>query len=90
MLMQRKMPLHTNAAEEHYKALLQIPDFMQKTPLKLLAAYLGIIAISIDDQVDEVVSRTFYHRSHQRCAIIDAWCVLLLTLDNSCAIAPVK
>lgn len=47
MLMQRTMSLHTKSAEERYKELLQIPDFMQKIPLKYLASYLGVTDTSL-------------------------------------------
>jgi len=47
MLMQRTMSLHTKSAEDRYKELLQIPDFMQKIPLKFLASYLGITDTSL-------------------------------------------
>jgi CRP-like cAMP-binding protein len=47
MLMQRTMSLHTKSAEERYKELMQIPDFMQKIPLKYLASYLGITDTSL-------------------------------------------
>lgn len=47
MLMQRTMSLHTRSAEERYKELLQIPDFMQKVPLKYLASYLGVTDTSL-------------------------------------------
>ena len=47
MLMQRTMSLHTKSAEERYKELLQIPDFMQKVPLKYLASFLGITDTSL-------------------------------------------
>ena len=41
MLMQRTMSLHGKPAEERYKELLQIPDFMQRIPLKFLASFPG-------------------------------------------------
>jgi CRP-like cAMP-binding protein len=47
MLMQRTMSLHTKSAEERYKELLLIPDFMQKIPLKYLASYLGLTDTSL-------------------------------------------
>jgi CRP-like cAMP-binding protein len=47
MLMQRTMSLHTKSAEERYKELLQVPEFMQKIPLKYLASYLGITDTSL-------------------------------------------
>jgi CRP-like cAMP-binding protein len=47
MLMQRTLSLHTKSAEERYKELLQIPDFIQKIPLKFLASYLGITDTSL-------------------------------------------
>jgi CRP-like cAMP-binding protein len=47
MLMQRTLSLHTKSAEERYKELLQIPDFMNKIPLKYLASYLGITDTSL-------------------------------------------
>jgi CRP-like cAMP-binding protein len=47
MLMQRTMSLHTLSAEERYKELLHIPDFMQKIPLKYLASYLGVTDTSL-------------------------------------------
>lgn len=47
MLMQRTMSLHTKSAEERYKELMQIPDFIQKIPLKYLASYLGITDTSL-------------------------------------------
>jgi CRP-like cAMP-binding protein len=47
MLMQRTLSLHTKSAEERYKELLQIPDFMQKVPLKYLASYLGVTDTSL-------------------------------------------
>jgi CRP-like cAMP-binding protein len=47
MLMQRTMSLHTKSAEERYKELLQIPNFMQKIPLKYLASYLGVTDTSL-------------------------------------------
>ncbi len=47
MLMERTMSLHTKSAEERYKELLLIPDFMQKIPLKYLASYLGITDTSL-------------------------------------------
>lgn len=47
MLMQRTMSLHTKSAEERYKELLQIPDFMQKIPLKYLASFLGVTDTSL-------------------------------------------
>lgn len=47
MLMQRTLSLHTKSAEERYKELLAIPDFMQKVPLKYLASYLGITDTSL-------------------------------------------
>lgn len=47
MLMQRTMSLHTKSAEERYKELLMIPDFMQKIPLKYLASFLGVTDTSL-------------------------------------------
>jgi CRP-like cAMP-binding protein len=47
MLMQRTMSLHTKSAEERYRELLMIPDFMRKIPLKYLASYLGITDTSL-------------------------------------------
>jgi CRP-like cAMP-binding protein len=47
MLMQRTMSLHTKSAEERYKELLQIPDFIQKIPLKYLASFLGVTDTSL-------------------------------------------
>jgi CRP-like cAMP-binding protein len=47
MLMQRTMSLHTKSAEERYKELLQIPDFMQKIPLKYIASFLGVTDTSL-------------------------------------------
>jgi CRP-like cAMP-binding protein len=47
MLMQRTMSLHTKSAEERYRELLLIPEFMQKIPLKYLASYLGITDTSL-------------------------------------------
>lgn len=47
MLMHRTMSLHTMSAEERYNELLQQPDFMQKTPLKYLASYLGVTDTSL-------------------------------------------
>jgi CRP-like cAMP-binding protein len=47
ILMQRTMSLHTKSAEERYRELLHIPDFMQKIPLKYLASYLGITDTSL-------------------------------------------
>jgi CRP-like cAMP-binding protein len=47
MLMQRTMSLHTKSAEDRYKELLAIPDYMQKIPLKHLASYLGITDTSL-------------------------------------------
>jgi CRP-like cAMP-binding protein len=47
MLMQRTMSLHTKSAEERYKELLVIPDFMRKIPLKFLASFLGITDTSL-------------------------------------------
>lgn len=47
MLMQRTMSLHTKSAEERYKELLKVPEFMQKIPLKYLASYLGITDTSL-------------------------------------------
>jgi CRP-like cAMP-binding protein len=47
MLMQRTMSLHTKSAEDRYRELMQIPDFMQKIPLKYLASYLGITDTSL-------------------------------------------
>ncbi len=47
ILMQRTMSLHTKSAEERYKELLQIPEFMKKIPLKYLASYLGITDTSL-------------------------------------------
>jgi CRP-like cAMP-binding protein len=47
MLMERTMSLHTKTAEERYKELLQIPDLIQKVPLKYLASYLGITDTSL-------------------------------------------
>lgn len=47
MLMQRTMSLHTKSAEERYKELLMIPDFMQKVPLKYLASFLGVTDTSL-------------------------------------------
>ena len=47
MLMQRTMSLHTKSAEERYRELLTIPDFMQKIPLKYLASFLGITDTSL-------------------------------------------
>lgn len=47
ILMQRTLSLHTKSAEERYKELLQIPDFMQKIPLKYVASYLGITDTSL-------------------------------------------
>jgi hypothetical protein len=41
------MSLHTKSAEERYKELLQIPNFMQKIPLKYLASYLGVTDTSL-------------------------------------------
>jgi hypothetical protein len=40
MLMQRTMSLHAKSAEERYRELLQIPELMQKIPLKYLAPIL--------------------------------------------------
>ncbi len=47
MLMQRTLSLHTKSAEERYTELLQIPDLIQKVPLKYLATYLGITDTSL-------------------------------------------
>lgn len=47
MLMDRTMSLHTKSAEERYRELLQIPEFMQKVPLKHLASFLGITDTSL-------------------------------------------
>lgn len=47
MLMQRTLSLQTQTAEERYKELLQVPEFMQKIPLKYLASYLGITDTSL-------------------------------------------
>jgi len=47
MLMQRTLSLHTKSAEERYRELLQMPDFMQNIPLKYLASYLGITDTSL-------------------------------------------
>lgn len=47
MLMQRTLSLHTKSAEDRYKELLQIPEFMEKIPLKYLASYLGITDTSL-------------------------------------------
>jgi CRP-like cAMP-binding protein len=47
MLMQRTLSLHTKSAEDRYKELLQIPNFMQKIPLKYLASYLGVTDTSL-------------------------------------------
>jgi CRP-like cAMP-binding protein len=47
MLMQRTMSLHTKSAEERYKELLLIPDYLQKIPLKYLASFLGITDSSL-------------------------------------------
>jgi CRP-like cAMP-binding protein len=47
MLMQRTMSLHTKSAEERYKELLMIPEFMQKIPLKYLASFLGVTDTSL-------------------------------------------
>lgn len=47
MLMQRTLSLHTKSAEERYKELLLIPEFIQKVPLKYLASYLGITDTSL-------------------------------------------
>jgi CRP-like cAMP-binding protein len=47
MLMQRTMSLHTKSAEERYKELLMIPDFIQKIPLKFLASFLGVTDTSL-------------------------------------------
>lgn len=47
MLMKRTMSLHTKSPEERYKELLQIPDFIQKIPLKYLASYLGVTDTSL-------------------------------------------
>jgi CRP/FNR family transcriptional regulator, anaerobic regulatory protein len=47
MLMQRTMSLHTKSAEERYKELLQIPEFMQKISLKYLASFLGVTDTSL-------------------------------------------
>lgn len=47
MLMQRTMSLHTKTAEERYRELLMIPDFMQKIPLKYLASFLGVTDTSL-------------------------------------------
>lgn len=47
MLMERTMSLHTKSAEERYRELLVIPEFMQKIPLKYLASYLGITDTSL-------------------------------------------
>lgn len=47
MLMQRTLSLHTKSAEERYKELMHVPDFMQKIPLKYLASYLGITDTSL-------------------------------------------
>jgi CRP-like cAMP-binding protein len=47
MLMKRTMSLHTKSAENRYKELLEIPDFMQKIPLKYLASFLGITDTSL-------------------------------------------
>ena len=47
MLMQRTLSLHTKSAEERYKELLQIPQFMEKIPLKYMASYLGITDTSL-------------------------------------------
>jgi CRP-like cAMP-binding protein len=47
MLMQRTLSLHTKSAEERYKELLQIPNFMEKIPLKYLASYLGVTDTSL-------------------------------------------
>jgi hypothetical protein len=47
ILMFRTHSLHTKSAEERYRELLQIPDFMQKVPLKYLASYLGVTDTSL-------------------------------------------
>ncbi|TND10335.1 MAG: Crp family transcriptional regulator [Bacteroidetes bacterium] len=47
ILMQRTHSLHTKSAEERYKELLRIPDFIQKVPLKYLASYLGVTDTSL-------------------------------------------
>ncbi len=47
MLMQRTMSLHTKSAEERYKELIHIPNFMQKIPLKYLASFLGVTDTSL-------------------------------------------
>jgi CRP-like cAMP-binding protein len=47
MLMERTLSLHTKSAEERYTELLQIPDLIQKVPLKYLATYLGITDTSL-------------------------------------------
>src|SRR5688500_19133597 len=47
MLMQRTLSLHTKSAEERYAELLQIPDLIQRVPLKYLATYLGITDTSL-------------------------------------------
>jgi CRP-like cAMP-binding protein len=47
MLMQRTLSLHTKSAEDRYKELLQIPQFMEKIPLKYMASYLGITDTSL-------------------------------------------
>jgi CRP/FNR family transcriptional regulator, anaerobic regulatory protein len=47
MLMQRTLSLHTKSAEDRYKELMQIPELIQKVPLKYLATYLGITDTSL-------------------------------------------
>jgi CRP-like cAMP-binding protein len=47
MLMQRTLSLHTKSAEERYRELLQIPELIQKVPLKYLATYLGVTDTSL-------------------------------------------
>jgi len=47
ILMQRTMSLHTKSAGERYKELLQIPDFIQRIPLKYIASYLGVTDTSL-------------------------------------------
>jgi CRP-like cAMP-binding protein len=47
MLMQRTLSLHTKSAEDRYRELMQIPELIQKVPLKYLATYLGITDTSL-------------------------------------------
>ena len=47
MLMERTMSLHTKSAEARYLELIQIPDFIEKIPLKYLASYLGVTDTSL-------------------------------------------